>query len=78
LNALQGGTQGSVEGDIARYVAEQLAANPDAGQTFVVPYSVLRHPSLRLLAGSAVADGRIVPLDIATTLPLAAAPPGDV
>lgn len=78
LNALQGGTQGSVEGDIARYVAEQLAAAPDAQQTFVVPYSVLRHPSLRLLAGGAVADGRIVPLDIATTLPLAIAPPGDV
>lgn len=78
LDALQGGTQGSVEGDIARYIADQLAANAEAQQTFVVPYSALRHPSLRLLAGNAVADGRILPLDVATTMPFSTAPPGDV
>ena len=78
LNALQGGAQGSLEGDMARYIAEQLTASSNARQTFVVPYSVLRHPSLRLLAGNAVADGRIVPLDVAATMPFAAAPPGDV
>lgn len=77
LSAQQGGGADSVQTEIARYIAQQLAS-ADAQQTFVAPASVLDHPSLRLLAGDAVAAGRVQPLDFGKTMPFAAQPPGDV
>ncbi len=77
LNALQGSGDGSLPNEIARFVAEQLAT-ADTGQTYVVPASVLDHPGMRLLAGAAINAGRVQRLDFGTTLPYAAAPPGDV
>jgi len=77
LSALQGAGTASVQNEIARYIAQQIAS-ADAQQTFVVPVNVLDHPSLRLLAGDAVAAGRVQPLDFGVTMPFAALPPGDV
>ena len=71
-----GGDQG--EGDLARFVAQMLASEPANELTFIVPGSAAAHPSLRLLAGPALAAGRIQPLESARTLPFAAAPPGDL
>ncbi len=82
LNAMQGAGQGSLPNEIARFVADQLAATPQAMtgalQTYVVPAGVLNHPSMRLLAGAAIEQGRVQRLDLATTMPYAATPPGDV
>jgi len=82
LNAMQGAGQGSLPNEIARFVADQLAAAPQAMtgalQTYVVPAGVLNHPSMRLLAGAAIEQGRVQRLDLATTMPYAATPPGDV
>jgi hypothetical protein len=77
LNAMQGSGSDSVQNEIARYIAQQLAS-ADAQQTFVVPAGVFDHPSLRLLAGDAIAAGRVQPLDFGRTMPFAALPPGDV
>lgn len=77
LNAMQGSGADSVQNEIARYIAQQLAS-ADAQQTFVVPSGVLDHPTLRLLAGDAIAAGRVQPLDFGKTMPYAASPPGDV
>lgn len=77
LNALQGAGDGSLPNEIARYVAAQLAT-ADAGQTYVIPANVLNHPSMRLLAGAAINEGRVQMLDFGTTAPYAATPPGEV
>ncbi|MFO7631461.1 MAG: glycosyltransferase family 39 protein [Caldilinea sp.] len=77
LNAMQDSGTASVQNDIARYIVQHLA-NADAQQTFVIPASVLNHPSLRLPAGAAIADGRVQTLDFGTTMPYAMLPPGDV
>ncbi len=77
LSALQGSGSTSTQNEIARYIAQQLAS-ADAQQTYVVPASALDHPGLRLLAGDAIAAGRVQPLDFGTTMPYAALPPGDV
>lgn len=77
LNALQGAGTASMQNDIAQYIAQELATG-DIGQTFVIPADVLNHPSLRLLAGDAIAAGRVQLLDFGVTIPYAAAPPGDV
>ena len=77
LSAMQGSGSASTQNEIARYIAQQIAS-ADAQQTFVVPANVLEHPSLRLLAGDAIAASRVQPLDFGTTMPYAALPPGDV
>jgi sugar lactone lactonase YvrE len=77
LHAMQGAGDGSLPNEIARFVAEQLAT-ADAGQTYVAPTGVLNHPSVRLLAGAAINEGRVQVLDFGTTMPYAATPPGDV
>jgi hypothetical protein len=77
LIAMQHGSTASTPTEIARYIAGRLAGG-DAQTTFVVPASVLQHPSLRLLVGDAVNAGRVQMLDFGTTLPYAALPPGDV
>ncbi|HHW85257.1 MAG TPA: hypothetical protein GX400_03490 [Chloroflexi bacterium] len=77
LNALQGAGDGSLPNAIARFVAEQLASD-DTGQTYIAPANVLNHPSMRLLAGAAINDGRVQTLDFGTTMPYSATPPGDV
>lgn len=77
LNTMRGSGSDSMQNEIARYIAQQLAST-DAQQTFVVPASALTHPSLRLLAGDAIAAGRVQPLDFGRTIPYAALPPGDV
>ena len=69
---------GQTEGDMARFVAQMLLSEPDANLTFVIPSAATAHPSLRLLAGPALAAGRIQPLESARTLPFAANPPGDL
>ena len=69
---------GQTEGDMARFVAQLLLSEPDANLTFIVPSTATAHPSLRLLAGPALAEGRIQPLESARTLPFASDPPGDL
>ena len=69
---------GQTEGDMARFVAQLRLSEPDAELTFILPSAATTHPSLRLLAGPALAAGRILPLESARTLPFAAEPPGDL
>lgn len=77
LEGAQGGAQ-AVEAGIARHIAAELAADPAGQTTYVVPAALLDDPSLRLLAGAALSAGRVLPLDIAQTLPMRGAPAGDV
>jgi sugar lactone lactonase YvrE len=82
----------AVEVDMARYVGEQVRATPAApgatgdettgdaapAATFIVPPRVLDHPSVQLLGGSALAEGRLQALELGRTLPYTGAPAGDV
>jgi hypothetical protein len=77
LNAMQDSGAASMQNDIARYIAQELASG-DIGQTFVTPASVLNHPSMRLIAGDAIGADRVRLLDFGVTVPFAAAPQGDV
>ena len=83
LDAVSSGSGTAVEIDMARYIGEwfrQCASRlrPAAKTTFVVPSSVIDHPSVQLLAGPALADGRVQPLELGRTLPYAGLPTGDV
>jgi hypothetical protein len=68
---------GSVQNVLSNALVRQLA-HADRQQTFVIPAQVFAHPGLRLLAGDALAAGRVRALDFGTTLPYTAQPPGDV
>jgi hypothetical protein len=78
LDAISSG--GTVEIDMARYVGAQLRAAqvPPSPATFIVPPDVLAHPSVQLLAGSALAAGQLQALELGRTLPYTGAPGGDV
>ncbi len=94
LDAVSGGSGTAVEIDMARYIGEWFRQAPEtapdtaqgtspdtapaAKTTFVVPNSVIDHPSVQLLAGPALADGRVQPLELGRTLPYAGLPAGDV
>ena len=78
LDAVSSGGSGQVETDAARFIARWMLDHPGNATTFVIPPAIYNHPSLRLLAGPALAAGRIQPLDLARTLPYAAEPPGDL
>ncbi len=86
LDAVSGGSGTAVEIDMARYIGEWFRQAPEtapdtapaAKTTFVVPNSVIDHPSVQLLAGPALADGRVQPLELGRTLPYAGRPAGDV
>jgi hypothetical protein len=82
LDAIGGGPGAAVEIDMARYIGDWFRQAPDTGAeaqtTFVVPDSVIDHPSVQLLAGPALADGRVQPLELGRTLPYAGPPTGDV
>lgn len=78
LDSLQAAGERPVETELARYVGQELATAPETLTTFIVPPAALQHPSMRLLAGQALAAGRVQPLDVARTMPFAALPPGDL
>ncbi len=82
LDAVSGGAGTAVEIDMARYIGEWFreapAGTPEGKTTFVVPNSVIDHPSVQLLAGPALADGRVQPLELGRTLPYAGPPGGAV
>ncbi len=75
---MQGAASGQTETDTARFIARWLAEHPDDQTTFIVGAGVANHPSLRLLAGPALAAGRVQPLEVARTLPFVGQPPGDL
>lgn len=78
LDAVQGSGGTQVETEMARYIGAQLGSPEGQNVTFVAPQAVLEHPSLRLLAGAAVAERRILPLEPGRTLPFAQEATGDV
>jgi hypothetical protein len=82
LDAVSGGFGKAVEIDMARYIGDWFRQAPDTAPesqtTFVVPGSVIDHPSIQLLAGPALADGRVQPLELGRTLPYPGLPSGDV
>jgi DNA-binding beta-propeller fold protein YncE len=81
LNGVQSAGPGAVEMEMARFLAEDLAAdNARSGDTttWVVAPAVLRSPGTRLLAGPALAAGRLLPLEPGRTLPWSGVLPGDL
>ena len=82
LDAVSSGSGTAVEIDMARYIGEWFrqspADSPAAATTFVAPSSVINHPSVQLLAGSALANGHVQPLELGRTLPYGGLPNGDV
>ena len=78
LDAVRTGGEAQVETDMARFIAGQLGEDSPQSVTFVAPRTVLDHPSLRLLAGAALTQERILALELGHTLPFARSPSGDV
>ena len=78
LEGVQGAAASQTETDTARFIARWLAEHPGDQTTFIVGVGVANHPSLRLLAGPALTADRILPLEVARTLPFVGQPPGDL
>ena len=78
LDTVRSGGEAQAETDMARYIAARLGAPEEQNATFIAPQAVLDQPSLRLLAGGALDAGRVQPLALGRTLPLAQPPSGAV
>ncbi|HXF64738.1 MAG TPA: PA14 domain-containing protein [Caldilineaceae bacterium] len=87
LRRAAGGDEDATELAMARFLADCLAgrlpdvpctAQSEGAPTIYVPPAVLNHPATRLLAGPALENGRVQPLDLASDLLPASAPAGDL